>query len=221
MEQELTTLAWVEGTGEVTLTHGPPPYLSGTGHSLERSMGLDPESKLSKSSSNCVRTLSAPRVSTAHRSRRPPLLRNRPHALPPARPRSPTPRVGRRPACLKPGHQRHGSAQCAAQPRPVARGDHRMNSRDACGWGRAARASRRVPGDQFSLQHARPVLAGAQVSLPSRVPNPAPPSSDWNPRPRSLEPQNFPSLTLTPVHFHPTPPFQPSFPHLPSFLQTP
>lgn len=198
-----------------------PRTRSGTGHSLERSMGLDPEPKLSKSSSNCVRTLSAPRVSTVHRSRRPLLLRSRPHPSPPARPRSPTPRVGRRSACLKPGHQRHGSAQCAAQPRPVARGDHRTPNRDAHGWGRAARASGRVPGEQFSLRHARPVLAGAQVPLPSRVPNPAPPPSDWNPRPRSLEPQNFPSRTLTPVHFYPTLPFQPSFLHLPTFLQTP
>lgn len=159
-----------------------PRTRSGTGHSLERSMGLDPEPKLNKSSSNCVRTLSAPRVSTVHRSRRPLLLRSPPHPSPPARPRSPTPRVGRRSACLKPRHQHHGSAQCAAQPRPVARGDHRTPSRDAHGWGRAARASRRVPGEQFSLRHARPVLAGAQVPLPI-------PRSEPRPAPFRLEPQ--------------------------------
>ncbi|KAM7317484.1 hypothetical protein ACRRTK_023786 [Alexandromys fortis] len=150
-----------------------PRTRSGTGHSLERGMGLDPEPKLSKSSSHCVRTLSAPRVSTAHRSRRPPLLRSCPYASPPARPRSPTPRVGRRSACLKRGHQRHRSAQCAAQPRPVARGDHRTPSRDARGWGRAARASGRVPwaGGQRNQQREASMENGERKKLSSTSPD--------------------------------------------------
>nr|XP_042120551.1 protein monoglycylase TTLL8 isoform X4 [Peromyscus maniculatus bairdii] len=117
----------------------------GIGHSSDRSMGLDPEPKLSVSASNGVRTQSAPRVSTAHRSHRPPHTRSRLQPLLPVRPRSPTPRVGRHSGRRKPGHQRHRSAQCAAQPGAVARGDHKTPSREARGSCRAARASGRVP----------------------------------------------------------------------------
>lgn len=193
----------------------------GTGHSLDHRTGLDPEPKLSVSAGICVRTQSAPRVSSVRYSQRTPLLRSRTQALPPARPRSPTPRVGRRSVHRKPGYQRQGSAQCTALPEPVARGDHKTPSRGARGWGKTARAPGRVSGEHC-LPSDVPGLSSAAPRSPSHPafrtpPRPAP--SDWNPRARSLERQNFPSLTLTPVHFHPTPPFQP-FPHLPTSLQT-
>ncbi|XP_040609941.1 protein monoglycylase TTLL8 isoform X2 [Mesocricetus auratus] len=117
-----------------------------TGHSLDHCLGLDTEPRLSVSASICVRTQSAPRVLSARLSQRTPLLRSRLQPLLPVRPRSPTPRVGRRSVRRKPGHQRHRSAQCTAQPEPVARGDHRTPSRGTRGWGRTARASGRVPG---------------------------------------------------------------------------
>lgn len=189
----------------------------GIGHSSDRSMGLDPEPKLSVSASNGVRTQSAPRVSTAHRSHRPPHTRSRLQPLLPVRPRSPTPRVGRHSGRRKPGHQRHRSAQCAAQPGAVARGDHKTPSREARGSCRAARASGRVPGE-----HCLPSDTPGPSSLAPRSPShpafgtPPRPPPIGIPRLRSLEPPNFPSLIPCPLSPHPAfSTFFPSPSHLP------
>ncbi|XP_059103979.1 protein monoglycylase TTLL8 [Peromyscus eremicus] len=146
----------------------------GTGHSSDRSMGLDPEPKLSVSASNGARTQSAPRVSTARRSHRPPHVRSRLQPLLPVRPRSPTPRVGRHSGRRKPGRQRHGSAQCAAQPGAVARGDHKTPSREARGSCRAARASGRVPagaGGQRNQLLEASMENGERKKLSSALPD--------------------------------------------------
>lgn len=148
-----------------------------TGHSLDHCLGLDTEPRLSVSASICVRTQSAPRVLSARLSQRTPLLRSRLQPLLPVRPRSPTPRVGRRSVRRKPGHQRHRSAQCTAQPEPVARGDHRTPSRGTRGWGRTARASGRVPGE-----HCLPLLDAPGLSSPEPR-SPSQPAFRTPPRP--------------------------------------
>lgn len=194
----------------------------GPGYFLGRSLGLDLEPRLSGNANNCIRIESVSRVSSAGRRHQAPLPRSPPQPGPPARPRSPTPRAGRRLAHRKPGQPRKRSAQCAAQPGMVAPGNRKARTGLTHRKGSAACASGRVPGE-----HCRPADTPVLSSLPPRSPTPRselrPAPSDWNPRPRSLEPQNFPSPTLSTssVHFHPTPLVQPSFPHLPASLQTP
>lgn len=146
----------------------------GPGRSLDRNTGLDLEPKLSVSASNCVRTAS--RVPSVRRCQRTPLSRSPSQPLPPVRPRSPTPRVGRRSARRKPRQQRQGSAQCMAQARSVALGNRKTPGHSARRSAAAARASGRVPGEHWpALRRATPALASAQVPLLPSAPNPAPP----------------------------------------------
>lgn len=185
------------------------------GRSLDLNVGLDLEPKLSISASNCVRTASwVPPVRRC--CQRTPLPRSPPQPMPPMRPRSPTPRVGRCSARRKPRYQRQGSAQCMVQARPVALGNRKTPGRSARRLATVARASGRVPGEHC-LPSDAPRLPSLVPRSPSYASEPRPAPSDWNPRPRSLESQNFPTLSL---HFHPTTPVQPSFPHLPTSLQT-
>lgn len=164
----------------------------GPGRSLDRNTGLDLEPRLSVKASNSVRTAS--RVPSLRRCQRTPLSRSPPQPLPPVRPRSPTPRVGRRSARRKSRHQRLGSAQCIAQARPVALGNRKTPGRSGRRSAATARALGRVPGE-----HCLPSDAPGQPSLAPRSPpircsEPRPAPFDWNPRPRSLESQNFPGL---------------------------
>lgn len=133
--------------------------------SLDRNMGLDLEPKLSVSASNCVRTAS--RVSPVLRCcQRIPLSRSPPQPLPPVRPRSPTPRVGRRLARRKPRYQRQESAQCMVQARAVALSNRKTPGRSARRSATAARALGRVPGE-----HCLPSDAPRLPSLVPRSPS--------------------------------------------------
>ncbi|XP_063120764.1 protein monoglycylase TTLL8 isoform X4 [Rattus norvegicus] len=116
----------------------------GPGRSLDRNTGLDLEPRFCVKASNSVRTAS--RVPSLRRCQRIPLSRSPPQSLPPVRPRSPTPRVGRRSARRKLRRQRHGSAQCIAQARPVALGNRKTPGRSGRRSAAAARAVGRVPG---------------------------------------------------------------------------
>ncbi|XP_063120771.1 protein monoglycylase TTLL8 isoform X13 [Rattus norvegicus] len=115
----------------------------GPGRSLDRNTGLDLEPRFCVKASNSVRTAS--RVPSLRRCQRIPLSRSPPQSLPPVRPRSPTPRVGRRSARRKLRRQRHGSAQCIAQARPVALGNRKTPGRSGRRSAAAARAVGRVP----------------------------------------------------------------------------
>lgn len=175
----------------------------GPGRSLDRNTGLDLEPRHSVNASNCVRTAS--RVPTVRRCQRTPLPRSPPQPLPPVRPRSPTPRVGRRSARRKPHHQRQGSAQCLAQAKPVALGNRKTPSRSARRSAAAARASGRVPGEHCLPSDAHACPGWRPGPPPTLCSEPRPAPFDWNPRPRSLEPQNFAAYSspLTPSTFTP------------------
>lgn len=158
----------------VFLCPGPRPRACS-----DSSRGLEPQPEPSLSATDCDPAEPAPPTPPArrHRSaRRPP---------PPARPRSPTPRAGRR--TPRPGlyRQRRGPAQSAAQPGPVALGNRRTWGR-AAGGGGAARASGPVPGEQRSHNACLSPLLTPQ----------APCSPHSEPALLPLEPQNFPNLTL-------------------------
>lgn len=171
----------------------------GPGRSLDRNTGLDLEPRLNVNASNCVRTAS--RVPSVRRCQRTPLPRSPPQPLPPVRPRSPTPRVGRRSARRKPRHQRQGSAQCMAQAKPVAPGNRKTPGRSARRSAAAARASGRVPGE-----HCLPSDA---PRLPSQAPrSPSYAVLGTPPRPLRLESQTSILRTtelsqLIPLHLPP------------------
>lgn len=107
------------------------------------------------------------------RAQRPRLSRSRaPRPTPPARPRSPTPRAGRRSARSRLHRRRPPPAQSPERQQPVSRGNLRT-LRGAAGGGSPVRSLGPLLGERGS-----PPPLGRCPRLPDGTSRPAPPPSD-------------------------------------------